>query len=132
MVMDREEKQPATYIVSNRKNGTLYVGVTSALWKRIHDHKNGTFDGFTRKYGLHNLVWYEHHHDMTAAIRREKLLKKWLRQWKLDLIDRFNPTWADLHEVIDPVATLADAVEPGQKMAPPLARRVTGVGGGSD
>jgi len=72
----RDEKFPAVYIMASRYRGTMYVGVTSALWNRVADHKNETFDGFTRKYGLKTLVWYEHHHTMEEAIKREKQLKK--------------------------------------------------------
>ena len=97
----REEKQPAVYLLTNHRNGVLYVGVTSALWYRICDHKNGTFEGFSKEYELGMLVWYEHHPTMPSAIHREKRLKKWKREWKLDLIDTFNPEWRDLHEEID-------------------------------
>lgn len=97
----RDEKQPAVYIVTNRPGGTLYIGVTSALWNRICDHKNGTFDGFTKKHGVDKLVWYEHHPSMPSAIHREKRLKKWQRAWKLNLIHAFNPDWRDLHDEID-------------------------------
>jgi putative endonuclease len=115
----REEKQPAVYIVSNRKHGLPYIGVTSALWNRIHDHKNGTFEGFTSKYKLSNLVWYEHHHSMEDAIRREKQLKKWKRRWKLELIDTFNPSWRDLHNEIDVIATLVKTHAVQGKLPPP-------------
>jgi putative endonuclease len=96
-----DEKHPAVYIITNKRNGTLYIGVTSALWTRICDHKNGTFDGFSKKYGLGALVWYEHHPSMPSAIHRETRLKKWKRDWKLGLINSFNPDWRDLHEDID-------------------------------
>ncbi len=115
----REEKQPAVYIVSNSKHGLPYTGVTSALWNRVHGHKNGTFDGFTSKYKLNRLVWYEHHHSMEDAIRREKQLKKWKRRWKLDMIDGFNPTWRDLHEEIDVLGTLVEMPTDGGKLPPP-------------
>jgi putative endonuclease len=75
----REEKQPAVYIIANQRNGTIYVGVTSTLWMRIYHHKNGTFQGFSKSYGLAKLVWYEHHPTMPSAIHREKRLKKWKR-----------------------------------------------------
>jgi putative endonuclease len=104
----RDEKVPAVYILSNRRYGTLYVGVTSQLWLRVCDHKNGTFGGFTWKYGLHRLVWYEHHHSMPSAIRGEKRQKTWLRVWKLELIDAFNPDWHDLHQEIDANINLVD------------------------
>jgi putative endonuclease len=82
-----EVKAPAVYIMASRYRGTLYVGVTSALWHRVNDHKNGRYDGFTAEYDVTLLVWYEHHHSMEDAIRREKQLKKWKREWKL----RFSP-----------------------------------------
>jgi putative endonuclease len=97
----RDEKQPAVYVISNKRYGTLYTGVTSALWLRICDHKNGVFGGFSKKYGLGNLVWYEHHPTMPSAIHRETRLKKWQRTWKLNLINSFNPDWRDLHDEID-------------------------------
>jgi putative endonuclease len=101
-----EEKYPAVYILANRYRGTLYVGVTSALWSRVWDHKNEVFDGFTKTYGLKTLVWYEHHHTMEDAIAREKLLKKWHRAWKFRLIETMNPDWLDLHNRIDAETTL--------------------------
>ncbi len=88
----------AVYIVASGRNGTLYIGVTSRLRMRIAEHKNGAFPGFSKKYGCTRLVWYESHGDMRAAIRREKNLKRWLRDWKLELIDEFNPDWRDLSE----------------------------------
>jgi len=97
----RDEKKPAVYVLANKRNGTLYIGVTSALWSRICDHKNSTFEGFSSRYGTCMLVWYEHHHSMPSAIHREKRLKKWKREWKLKLIESFNPDWLDLHDLID-------------------------------
>ena len=102
------EKQPAVYMMANRYRGTIYIGVTSSLWSRVWDHKNGTTQGFTSKYNLARLVWYEHRHMMEAAIRREKQLKDWQRAWKIRVIEAMNPEWRDLHEEIDPVATLVD------------------------
>ncbi len=96
-----DEKFPAVYILSNRRYGTLYVGVTSQLYIRICDHKNGVFEGFTKDHDLKSLVWYEHHPTIASAIHREKLIKTWLRSWKLNLINSFNPDWRDLHEKID-------------------------------
>ena len=93
-------KQPAVYILSSRKNGTLYVGVTSDLIKRIWEHKNNLADGFTKRYGIHQLVWYEMHETMESAITREKKLKNWKRAWKLELIEQSNPDWKDLYETI--------------------------------
>jgi putative endonuclease len=104
----RDEKQPAVYIVASRQNGTIYVGVTSALWNRIATHKSKGIPGFTSRYKVDRLVWYEHHHDMTAAIAREKQLKGWSRAKKLALIEKMNPEWSDLHDVIDPVSTVVD------------------------
>jgi len=91
---------PSVYILSNRKNGTLYTGVTSNLIKRIWEHKNGVVDGFTKRYGVHRLVWFEMHDNMESAIQREKRLKKWKRQWKINLIESNNPNWRDLYEEI--------------------------------
>jgi putative endonuclease len=93
-------KQPAVYILTSRKNGTLYVGVTSDLIKRIWEHKNNLADGFTKLYGIHQLVWYEMHETMESAITREKKLKNWKRAWKLELIEQSNPDWKDLYETI--------------------------------
>ena len=93
-------KQPAVYILASRRNGTLYVGVTSDLVGRIWQHKNDNVAGFTRKYGVCMLVYYELHEDMDNAILREKRLKKWNRSWKLRLIEKVNPEWKDLYESI--------------------------------
>ena len=86
------------YIMASKKNGTLYLGMTNDLRRRIHQHKNDMHDGFTRKYGVHNLVWFEATNDNQGAIQREKQMKKWNRQWKINLIERENPEWADLYE----------------------------------
>lgn len=91
------EKQPCVYILTNQRNGTLYTGVTSNLPKRIWEHKNKVIKGFTEKYGLNRLVWYELHTNMEAAITREKAIKRWRRAWKLELIRSFNPAWKDLY-----------------------------------
>ncbi|MGH7853595.1 MAG: GIY-YIG nuclease family protein [Candidatus Binatia bacterium] len=93
-------KQPAVYILSSKRNGTLYVGVTSDLQNRTWIHKNEFVEGFTRKYGVHRLVYYELHPDMISAITREKQIKKWNRAWKLDLIEEQNPDWQDLWQTI--------------------------------
>ena len=100
------EKAPAVYILANKPKGVIYVGVTSALWNRVATHKNGKVPGFTLKYNIKCLVWYEHHHSMEFAIRREKQIKEWKRQWKDELIEKFNPLWLDLHNEIDVSATL--------------------------
>ena len=89
-------KQPAVYILASDRNGTLYIGVTGNLQQRVWEHKSDLVDGFTRKYGVHRLVYYELHDDMMSAIRREKQLKKWNRVWKLELIETQNPEWEDL------------------------------------
>jgi putative endonuclease len=101
-----DEKFPAVYMLASAQNGTLHVGVTSALWNRVAAHKEGSMSGFTKKYGVKSLVWYEHHHDMVSAIRREKRIKEWKRAWKLQLIEKFNPNWRDLHDEIDVSSTL--------------------------
>ena len=91
-------KEPAVYILASKRNGTLYIGVTSDLVSRIWQHKEDLLEGFTKKYGVHLLVYYEWHDDMDAAILREKQLKKWNRAWKLRLIEEKNPDWTDLYE----------------------------------
>jgi len=88
------------YILCNKPYGTLYIGVTSNLRKRIYEHRNGEFKGFTDDYGLHRLVWYEHHETSESAIWRGKRLKKWNRKWKLELVEKLNPLWEDLYEKI--------------------------------
>ena len=93
-------KQPCVYILASRRNGTLYVGVTSNLVQRVWQHKSDLVDGFTKKYGVHALVWYELHGVMETAILREKAIKEWKRAWKLRLIESFNPQWRDLYEEI--------------------------------
>jgi putative endonuclease len=90
-------KQPAVYILASKRNGTLYIGVTGDLIKRIWEHKNNMVEGFTKRYGVHRLVWYEQHDSMESAIEREKRLKEWKRAWKLELIEKTNPNWHDLY-----------------------------------
>jgi len=85
------------YILANKRNGTLYIGVTSNLVKRAYEHKNNIIDGFTKKYNIHKLVYYEISDDIESAIRREKQLKKWNRKWKMNLIEKNNPEWKDLY-----------------------------------
>ncbi len=89
-------KQPTVYMLASKRNGTLYIGVTSNLVQRIWQHQHNERDGFTRKYGVHQLVWYELYEEMSDAIKREKQLKKWRRAWKLELIEEKNPDWQDL------------------------------------
>jgi putative endonuclease len=85
------------YLLASERNGTLYVGVTSNLIGRVWQHKNDQADGFTKKYGIKQLVWYEAHEDVYAAIQREKQIKEWKRAWKLELIEKNNPYWNDLY-----------------------------------
>jgi len=92
--------QPAVYILANKRNGTLYIGVTSDLVKRIWEHRNNVVKGFTKRYSVHQLVYYELHQTMESAITREKMLKNWKRVWKLQLIERSNPNWQDLYTTI--------------------------------
>ncbi len=91
-------KQPAVYILASRRNGTLYVGVTSNLAGRVEAHRPGAVQGFTEKYGVKTLVYFELHDDMYEAIQREKRIKKWNRAWKIELIERANPDWRDLSD----------------------------------
>lgn len=93
-------KQPAVYILSNQQRGTLYIGVTSDLVKRVYQHKNDYIDGFSKQYSTHTLVYFELFGDMYEAIQREKQLKKWKRVWKLELIEENNPSWKDLYNEI--------------------------------
>ena len=90
------EKTFYVYFVASRRNGTIYTGVTSNLEKRIWDHKNDVLDGFTKRYKVHLLVYYEDGGDAVSAIQREKQLKKWNRAWKIRLIEKHNPQWKDL------------------------------------
>lgn len=89
-------KHPVVYILASRPQGTLYIGVTSDLVKRIWEHKQDLTEGFTKKYRVHTLVYFEQHDTMIQAITREKQLKHWNRQWKINLIQQLNPAWADL------------------------------------
>ena len=90
-------KQPCVYILASKTNGTLYVGVTSNLAQRMWQHKNDLVEGFTQRYGVHTWVWHESHETMESAITREKNLKRWKRDWKVDLIQKANPSWRDLY-----------------------------------
>ena len=94
------DRQPCVYMMASQRNGTLYIGVTSNLIKRIWEHKTNVVEGFTKKYGVHVLVWYEIYETMDSAIQREKAHKKWSRKWKTDLIESFNPDWQDLYKTI--------------------------------
>jgi putative endonuclease len=90
-------KNPSIYILASKKNGTLYTGVTSDLIKRIYQHKNNEIDGFTKRYSVKTLVYFEQSENMLTAIAREKQLKKWNRSWKINLIEKCNPNWNDLY-----------------------------------
>jgi putative endonuclease len=93
-------KQPCVYILASEWRGTLYVGVTSDLISRIHQHKSDAVPGFTKKYAVHDLVWFEQHESMESAILREKAIKEWKRDWKVRLIETDNPKWLDLYASI--------------------------------
>ena len=88
--------EPCAYIIASRRNGTIYTGVTSNLVQRFHQHRTGTFPGFTADHDCTRLVWFEHHAFITEAIRRERRIKNWLRAWKLALIEAENPDWLEL------------------------------------
>ncbi len=91
-------KQSFVYIITNKRNGTLYIGITSNLKNRIYQHKNKEIEGFSKKHNLIKLVYFETHEDINYAIKREKNIKKWKRLWKLRLIEELNPTWRDLND----------------------------------
>ncbi|HBO84030.1 MAG: endonuclease [Deltaproteobacteria bacterium GWC2_42_11] len=94
------EKYYYVYILASQRNGTLYIGITSDLIKRVWEHKNKFVDGFTKEYNVNKLIYYEQHNDPESAIKREKRLKKYNRKWKLNLIEGVNPDWKDLYEEI--------------------------------
>jgi putative endonuclease len=113
-------KQPAVYILASQRNGTLYIGVTSNLIQRVWQHKEGLVEGFTRKYGVKVLVWYELHETMESAIGREKAMKKWRRDWKLKIIEQNNPHWYDLWpDIIGDNANLLSTNAPTPSATPP-------------
>jgi len=87
-------------MMASKKNGTLYIGVTNDPARRVWEHKHNVIQGFIQKYNIHKLVWFEETSDITAAIVREKQMKKWRRQWKIDLIEKINPEWVDLYDEI--------------------------------
>ncbi len=93
-----KDKYYYVYILASKRNGTLYIGVTSNLKKRVYEHKNDLVAGFTKKYQVHMLVHYEMTNDIKSAIRREKQLKNWKRKWKIELIEKNNPSWKDLYD----------------------------------
>ena len=88
----------AVYIMASKRNGTLYLGVTTNLVQRAFQHREGTIEGFSQRYGCKLLVWFEQHQELTVAIAREKDMKKWRRAWKLSLIEKSNPQWRDLYD----------------------------------
>ena len=92
------EQKYAVYILASRYRGTIYTGVTNQLLRRVWEHKQGMNDGFTHRYHVKTLVWYELHNDVAKAIRREKQIKQWKREWKINLIERGNPQWCDLYQ----------------------------------
>ena len=91
------EKIFYVYILASTRNGTLYIGFTSNLARRVYEHKNGLIEGFSKKYNVHHLIFYEKFLFVDQALNREKRLKQWKRQWKIDLIEKFNPEWRDLY-----------------------------------
>lgn len=91
------ERTPCVYILANRWRGALYTGVTSDLVRRVWEHRTHVVEGFTKRYEIHTLVWYEQHGTMASAIAREKAIKEWRRAWKIELIERENPLWRDLY-----------------------------------
>ena len=107
-------KQPAVYIMASQRNGTLYVGVTADLLQRIWQHREGSLEGFTRRYGVKLLVWYKQHGSMSDAIAREKAIKKCNRAWKLRLIEERNPHWQDLWPEIIGDSSLAAGSPPSR------------------
>jgi putative endonuclease len=96
------DKRPCVYVLASRRNGTLYVGVTSDLARRVSQHRSGVVEGFARDYGVRTLVYAEFHETMEDAILREKRIKKWRRVWKLELIEQYNPQWRDLCDELAP------------------------------
>jgi len=94
-------RSPCVYIIADKRHGTLYTGVSADLSRRSWEHREGLYAGFTKRYGLKLLVWYEHHDRMEEAITREKQIKSWKRAWKIELIEKLNPTWRDLYEELN-------------------------------
>jgi putative endonuclease len=107
------ERQPYVYIMASRRDGTLYIGVTSDLISRVWQHRNHVTKGFTDRYDVTRLVWYEHHATMESAIAREKALKNWRRRWKIILIEKTNPEWNDLWEEINGRVASGSRLSPG-------------------
>lgn len=103
------------YILASGRNGTLYVGVTNDLVRRVSEHKNGDADGFTKKYKVNRLVWFDETSDITAAIQREKTMKRWRREWKLNVIEEMNPQWHDLYDDLISDLPWEPPLEPGTR-----------------
>ena len=97
---EAQTKPGAVYLMASGRNGTTYLGVTSNLQQRVHRHRNGLMDGFSKEHGCTLLVWFEQHDDLQQARARELQLKKWKRAWKLELIEQANPQWKDLYETL--------------------------------
>ena len=109
------EREPAVYILASTFHGTLYTGVTSNLFGRVYQHREGITKGHTARYGIKRLVWFEMHGTIETAIRREKRIKRWLRAWKLALIEADNPTWRDLAEEWGFEPLIKRQVDPGSR-----------------
>ena len=112
-------RPPHVYILASARNGTLYIGVTSDLVKRVWQHKASLVGGFTKRYRVHRLVWYEAHSTMESAVLRERRLKKWNREWKIRLIERSNPHWCDLYDMIVGLEYGWNAPRPASGFPPP-------------
>lgn len=121
-----DTKHYYVYILASKYNGTLYTGFTEDLLKRVYQHRNGLVDGFTKKYAVHRLVYYEIHGTPEGAITREKQIKKWNRAWKKNLIEKDNPDWEDLYDALlgRPVAANGEWI--------PACAGMTSGGGGDD
>jgi putative endonuclease len=109
------ERIPCVYLLASSFHGTLYTGVTSRLLGRTWQHREGVTRGFTKRYGVKRLVWFEVHETMESAIRREKSIKHWRRQWKIELVERENPTWRDLAEDFGFDSLIKKKVDPGSR-----------------
>jgi putative endonuclease len=110
------------YILASKRNGTLYIGVTNNLERRVAEHKLGTVEGFTKRYGVHILVYVESHDDVRTAIQPEKQLKKWNRQWKINLKEKTNPKWIDLSTADAPPASASISITMGGEYGFPHSR----------
>ena len=109
------ERVPCVYLLASGFHGTLYTGVSSNLVGRVWQHREGITKGFTTRYGVKRLVWFEAHEMVEEAIRREKSIKRWQRQWKIELIERENPTWRDLAEDFGFDSLIKRKVDPGSR-----------------